>query len=434
MRNDKSRVKASASAWAVAVVFVIVVITQVVAPYRGWRLLIVGLGGGLFLSWLWALSLAKGVDLRREMRFGWAQVGDRLVERFTLRNDKWAPAVWAEVGDESTMPNYRVSRGTGVPAHDSIRWHTEAICMQRGLFTLGPTHLETGDPFGFFTVEMDFPASLPLLILPPIVQLPQIEVASGGRSGEARPRANVMDQTVSAASVREYVPGDSLRWIHWRTTARLNDFYVRLFDATPAGDWWILLDMDQGVQIGEGQNATDEHGVILSASLADRGVRRGKAVGLIAQGEQLVWMKPEEGEGHRWEILRSLALIDRGSRPLADVLSRVAPSIGRSSSLVIITPSTENRWVESLVPLVRRGVIPTVLLLEPQSFGGEGAMTVVEQSLTNLGVVYYEITQDMLDQPAAQPGRQGVWEWRVLGTGRAVAVDKQRDAMWRSLT
>jgi uncharacterized protein (DUF58 family) len=113
---------------------------------------------------------------------------------------------------------------------------------------------------------MDFPASLPLLILPPIVHLPHIEVASGGRSGEARPRANVMDQTVSAASVREYVSGDSLRWVHWRTTARLNDFYVRLFDSTPAGDWWILLDMDRDVQIGEGQNATDEHGVILRVS------------------------------------------------------------------------------------------------------------------------------------------------------------------------
>jgi uncharacterized protein (DUF58 family) len=306
--------------------------------------------------------------------------------------------------------------------------------MQRGLFNLGPTHLYTGDPFGLFKVEMDFPASLPLLILPPIVQLPHIEVASGGRSGEARPRANLMDQTVSAASVREYAPGDSLRWIHWRTTARLNDLYVRLFDATPAGDWWILLDMDRGVQIGEGQNATDEHGVILSASLADRGVRRRKAVGLIAQGEKLVWMKPEEGEGHRWEILRSLALIDRGARPLADVLSRVSPSIGRSSSLIIITPSTDNRWVESLVPLVRRGVIPTVLLLEPQSFGGDGEMAIVEQSLRNLDVAYYEITRDMLDQPEAQPGRQGVWEWRVLGTGRAVAVDGQRDAMWRSLT
>jgi hypothetical protein len=61
-------------------------------------------------------------------------------------------------------------------------------------------------------------------------------------------------------------------------------------------------------------------------------------------------------------------------------------------------------------------------------------MATVEQSLANLGVAYYEITRDMLDQPESQPGRQGVWEWRVLGTGRAVAIDRQRDAMWRSLT
>ena len=434
-REDGIRLKPKIAlkAWLVPSLVVVVVVTQLLAPYRGWRILIVGLGGGFVLSWFWSRSLAKGLDLMRQMRFGWAQVGDRLVERFTVNNRGWAPAVWAEVLDQSTMPDYQVSRGTGISSYDVIRWHTEAVCTRRGLFTLGPTRLVTGDPFGIFSVTVDFPASMPLLVLPPIVPLPSIEVAPGGRSGEARPRANIVDRTVSAATVREYAPGDSRRWVHWRTTARRNELFVRQFESTPAGDWWILLDMDRHVQTGEGDGATDEHGVILAASLADRGVRSRRAVGIVAQGEELVWMPPAEGEGQRWEILRSLALVSRGSRPLAEVLARVGPSIGQHASLVIVTPSTSTEWVEALVALVRQGVVPTVMLLDPVSFGGSGSMDAAKAGMQNLGVAYYEITKDVLDRPETRPGRQGHVEWRVLGTGKAIAVQQDEGIAWRTL-
>ena len=419
--------------WLVPVLLVVVVITDIMAPYRGWRILIVGLGGAFLISILWVLSLSSNLHLTREMRFGWAQVGDRLVERFTLNNTGWATAVWAEINDASTLPEYHVSRGTGVPGHDSIRWHTEAICFQRGLFTLGPTRLQTGDPFGIFTVTLDFPASMPLLVLPPIVPLPSIEVSPGGRSGSARPRANTMDRTVSAASVREYAPGDSKRWIHWKTTARLDDLYVRLFDGTPSGDWWILLDMNSFVQVGTGEDATDEHGIVLAASLADRGIYLRRSVGLVAQGEQLVWLPPAEGDGQRWEILRSLALVNRGSHPLSEVLTRVAPSIGRSASLIIVTPSIETSWLQALVPFIRRGIVPTVLILDPASFGTVGNIDIVTSVLDNLGVKHYPITKDVLNRPETRPGKQGRLEWRVLGTGKAVPIQPQRDVPWRTL-
>jgi uncharacterized protein (DUF58 family) len=411
----------------------VVIITDILAPYRGWRILIVGLGGAFVISFLWVWSLARNLHLTREMRFGWAQVGDRLVERFTLTNNGWAAAVWAEIEDASTLPDYNVSRGTGVPGRDAIRWHTEAVCLRRGLFTLGPTRLLTGDPFGIFSVTLQFTASMPLLVLPPIVPLPSIEVSPGGRSGNSRPRTNALDRTVSAASVREYASGDSKRWIHWKTTARRNELFVRLFDGTPAGDWWIILDMNTFAQVGTGEDATDEHGIVLAASLADRGIRLRRSVGLVAQGDTLVWLPPAEGDGQRWEILRSLALVNRGTRPLSEVLTRVAPSIGRSSSIIIVTPSIDSSWIQALVPFVRRGIVPTVLLLDPVSFGSVGNINIVNAVLDNLGISHYPIAKDVLNRPEKTPGKQGRWEWRVLGTGKAVPVQAQRDVPWRTL-
>ncbi|NIV34314.1 MAG: DUF58 domain-containing protein, partial [Anaerolineae bacterium] len=39
---------------------------------------------------------------------------------------------------------------------------------------------------------------------------------------------------MSVSSVREYLPGDSMRWIHWPTTARCDETFVRTFDSTPS--------------------------------------------------------------------------------------------------------------------------------------------------------------------------------------------------------
>jgi uncharacterized protein (DUF58 family) len=412
----------------------LLLVLQLVVPYRGWLILLVGLGGGWLISYLWVRSLARGLRLIREMRFGWAQVGDRLEERFTLINEGWVPGLWVEVIDHSTMPDYRVSRVTGVGGGSQNRWHTQGVCSRRGLFTLGPTSLRAGDPFGLYTVSLHYSDSATLMVTPPILSLPSIEVAPAGRAGEGRPRADAPERTVSAASVRDYLPGDSLRWIHWRTSAHHDSLFVRLFDGTPAGDWWIFLDMDRRVQVGEGQVSTEEYGVILAASLADQGLRAGRKVGLVTHGEDLVWLPPQAGDGQRWTILHALALLAPGTRPMAELLVRARPRFEERTSLIIITPAVSGNWVEVLWLLLRRGVVPTVLLLDPVSFGGADDVSGTLALLSDLGIARYVITRDLLDHPEARPGQQGHWDWRISPLGRAVSVRHPRDLAWKVLS
>lgn len=414
-------------------IFGVVLILQVISPYRGWEVLLVGLGGAWGLSTLWVWYLARNLRIKREMRFGWAQVGDRMVERFTLINESRFPAPWVEIRDHSTLPDYDASRGTGISDRNFIRWHKEATCTRRGLFYLGPLELRAGDPFGIYSVTIPYPHKMPLLVLPPIVLLPTIDIAPGGRTGSGPLRSNPLDRTVSASSVREYTPGDSKRWIHWKTTARRDELFVRTFDGTPSGDWWILLDMNRDVQVGEGENSTQELGVILAASLADRGIRAQRSVGLMAHGEELQWLPPRSGEGQRWEILRSLALVTLGSRPISELLHRVQGTLGQRTSVIVITPSTDPAWVEDLVQLKRRGAVPTVILLDPATFGGRRKTQEMETLFTQMGIAHQTITRDLLDQPEARPGQKGNWEWRVLGTGKAIPVRRTAKARWQQV-
>lgn len=415
----------------------IVLLMQLADPYKGWVILLISLGGVWLVSYLWTRGLAQHLQLTREMRFGWAQVGDQLEERFTLWNGNWLPALWVEILDHSDIPGYSASQATGVDSHSRIKWHTSGVCNRRGIFTLGPTSLCTGDPFGIYTLHLEYPAFTTLTVMPPIVPLPTIEVAPGGKTGEGRPRSDAPERTVSSSTVREYGPGDSLHLIHWRTTARLGSPYIRVFDGTPAGDWWIILDMDRQVQIGQGWDATEEHGVILAASLADHGMRMHRAVGLVSNGNELVWLPPQEGKGgsaRRWEMMRALALISPGEHTLGELLERTRSSIGRRSSVVIITPNCKTDWVEALIPMLWRGIVATVLLLDPVSFGDSRSASPAMHALAQLGVSRYLITQDVLNRPEAHPGKAGKWEWRVLPTGRAVPIKRPSNTTWKELS
>lgn len=407
---------------------------QLVWPSRAWVVLLITLGGSWLFSYLWARSLAHGLRLEREMRYGWAQVGDRLEQRFTVTNKNWAPGLWLEVDDRSNLPGFLCSRVTAIDGNDINQWKIAGTCSRRGLYTLGPTRLRSGDPLGLFTIETLMSDSKALLVLPPVLPLPSIEVAAGGRAGESRrARRSALETTVSVDTVREFISGDPLRSIHWPTSARRGSLYVRQFEHTPSSDWWIFLDLDKRVQTGEGSDSTIEHGVILSASLADKGLRQGHAVGLVDCGEELEWIPPQHRSGQLLEILRSLALVTTGKSSLADLLTRAGQSLQRGASLILITPNVSTEWVGPLLRLAGNQVASTVFLFDPVSFGGSGTPDQVGRLLTNNGIAYTIVQQELLNRPEARPGTQGQWEWRIVGRGKAVPVRQPKDTTWRKL-
>ncbi|MFN2152407.1 MAG: hypothetical protein ACK2T5_12465, partial [Anaerolineales bacterium] len=139
------------------VVFVaILLFQQLVAPHKIWSILLIGMGGALAMGFFWARGLLYGVHFERDVRSHLAKVGDQLQERFVIANHSRFPALWVAVVDDSTFPNYHVSTARYVRGKSVRRWFKGSVCYTRGVYTLGPTTLETGDPFGLFSVRVQY--------------------------------------------------------------------------------------------------------------------------------------------------------------------------------------------------------------------------------------------------------------------------------------
>jgi len=410
---------------------VLLVLLQLVSPNRAWVILLCGVGGMTLAAYLWARSLACSVLVTRSLRYVWAQVGDLLEEQFALLNrGKW-PVLWAEVDDESNLPDYPSRRVMAAGGGETSRWRVSTVCKRRGLFTLGPWTIRMQDPFGLFTVTHRYEQTRSLLVVPPVMELPTVVLPRGVAAGRAVARQPAVDLTLNVSATRPYAPGDPLRRIHWPSSARHEALVSKTFDAEVSGDLWIVLDLDAGVQAGEGEESTEEYGVILAASLAERMLRQNRAVGLVAYGARDAYVMPGRGEGQLWRLLQALAVVQAGERrPLATVLTKMHAVLGRRTTVAVITPSGDPAWVEALWPLLRRGVAPTAILLDPASFGGQGDLSPVRGMLAGLGIPAHVIVQGYPFRPSPRTRRQaGAWEFRVTPLGRVVVVRRPREAV-----
>jgi len=424
------------------VIAVIALLMQLVDPSRVWVILLIGIGGAWLVCWWWARGLARSLRFDREMRFEWAQVGDRLEERFTLTNPFRLPATWVTIHDHSTLVDHHASIATGVDGASTSQWQIRTQCTRRGVYTLGGTTLETGDPFGIYTVTLEDPSSSTLAVMPPVVSLPKFQIPSKGWAGEGKTRRRSLEETINASHPREMVPGDPMRLIHWKTTARHSsaqnemawggEIFVRQFEGTPAGDWWIVLDLHKDSQVGRGWDSTEEHGIILTSSLAAQGLNEDHPVGLSINGMEPDWLPPRRNEYQLRSLLKSLAVASPSEMHLKDYLQRAGGSISSHCSMLVITACMDVDWTQSLVPLMWRGIVPTVFLLDPISFGGSSHTTAITAALEPLGVPCHVIPKELLDKPQARPGHEGEWEWRISATGKAFPVRAAQEG-WRGL-
>jgi len=191
--------------------------------------------------------------------------------------------------------------------------------------------------------------------------------------GRGRGSQRSLQTTTNVVTVRNYVPGDTLARIHWPSTARLGQIMVKEFDLDPTIDVVILLDLDQDIQAGEGDSSTEEYGVTIAATLASYLLRQQElAVGLAVNGATEVALPLDRGERQLDRVLEMLAVAHpQQGVPLSQGLAQEEARLARNTVLLIITPSSDLDWPQTLHHLRRRGVRPVVVLLDPSTFDDE---------------------------------------------------------------
>ncbi len=347
----------------------------------------------IVLSFLWAWTGIRWVQVRRYTRAYRSQVGQFAEERFEVENRSRFTKLWLEVHDLSDLPGHHASRViNSLGGKRRQRWLVRTLCQRRGRFTLGPIVLASGDLLGLFRLERVLPATAALTVYPATIALPGFAPPVGELPGGDAMRQRIHHVTTNVLGVREYQPGDPLNRIHWPSTARTGRLIAKEFELDPTADVWIFLDMDQAVHVGTLEfpeldlqapavlwrnvprvtlaPSTEEYGVTIAASVARHFLVHNRAVGFVTHTQRREIVQADRGERQLLRILETLAVIEaRGRIPFADVLAMEGRHLHRNTTLVAITPSVSPEWVLALRELRRRGVRSVAVLLAANTFG-----------------------------------------------------------------
>jgi uncharacterized protein (DUF58 family) len=368
-----------------------------------WGLLLVG-------SWIWSVLALRGIQVQRETRTQRAQVGQILEERFMIQNRGHLPRLWIEVRDQSTVPGARGSRVlTLLKSRQRRSYLVRTHLVRRGVFSLGPTVLASGDPFGLFSVDRTLPSLGSLLVYPLLVDVRAFPSPQGVLSGGEALRRRTHQITPNASGVRDYAPGDSLSRIHWVSTARRDRLMVKEFELDPLAEVWIFVDTAQAVQFELPYSApsptaeaswrfsteavlppsTEEYAVSIAASLGQHFLRRGRAVGLVSCDALQVphVLPPDRGGRQLGKILEAMALLRaEGEVSISALVMAQARHLPRGSTVILITPSTKEDVASAADYLLRLGLRPVVILLDAASFGGPPGTEGLAMAIAALGV------------------------------------------------
>lgn len=347
--------------------------------------------GLIIISLIWSWLAVRGVRIGRKTRTRRSQVGRSFVEQFSVKNGFFLPKLWLEIRDHSDLPGYRASYvvPTLLPGA-SYEWRADTQCIVRGEFQLGPMTIISGDPFGLFLTPRRINATERIIIYPATVPITQFRLPIGLVSGGDPQRFITQNITTNAAGVRDYVHGDALNRVHWKSTARRNRLIVKEFELDPLVDIWLFVDLSRESLIeapsvrrfgntgpvmpnGGGLPAsTEEYAVVIAASLATHFIHIERALGFITYAPHREFLQAERGHRQLTRILETLAVArSQSNLSLHEMVSLESPNIARGATFVFITSSLETSWIGELNVLARRGIRPLCIYIQPDSFGGE---------------------------------------------------------------
>ncbi|MBP6965061.1 MAG: DUF58 domain-containing protein [Armatimonadetes bacterium] len=248
---------------------------------------------------------------------------------------------------------------------DGVAFSYGVVPTKRGEHLIGPVRVRATDPLGLFDFGAGYPLQSRILAFPTPVRLDEIRSAAGGEYGDYQfEGSGASGSGIDFHGVREYQPGDELRRVYWKSTARHGRLNVIEFEHSLAQDTVIAVELKKGTELGRGRYSSLEHGVRLAAGIAQDAVTGGSAVRLIGAGIEGPAAAAGKGQDQYYAVLQALALVEADrEEALSDVLMRHADVISQNSVILCVTPEIDDRLAECAGGFRARHVRMTVLLV-----------------------------------------------------------------------
>jgi uncharacterized protein (DUF58 family) len=247
----------------------------------------------------------------------------------------------------------------------------ELPALPRGRYPFETVSLSVEDPFGLARASLEVSQPQALVVYPRLVELDRLFSEGGSRLNDGRRLLLRRQSGFELHSVRDYEQGESLRRVHWPSTARRGRLMVKELEDAPRDEVAVLLDGDAAAVTGEPPDSTFDVAVRAAGSILSSQARRGRRCVLIVNSAARETQTIASTGGDWQRALELLAACEPTARtPAFALLDPAGSPAARSLELVVVTARVDPPLVHRLVQraLSRRGV--ALVHVDPTGFAG----------------------------------------------------------------
>ena len=322
------------------------------------------------------------VSNRKPLPLPWLQADDEIPKEVTLLK--------GTVSADYSLTHQLLSNLFSINWYHKVKRHYTMQCPQRGYFTFGPTKISSGDVFGFYTRYQEIDTHDYLIVYPKMVPLEKLGIPSRQPLGEIRTRNHIFQDPVLTMGIREYQYGDSLKSIHWKSTARTGRLQTKIFESTTTIDMGIFLDV-RTVQPPYQGVITEklELAIVVAASMASDALSKKYRVGLYVNqnnpdSPELIRLPPNRQPEQLKHILEALATINpMYTTPIEEVVVQESRNLPWGSTMVLITAAPTEAILSALFRMKRVGRKVVLITIGSQ------------EEINSNGLTTYHVSEDI---------------------------------------
>jgi uncharacterized protein (DUF58 family) len=326
------------------------------------------------LSYLYSRIISRYVTVRRKDSVLRAHRFEPMEITLIVENRSPLPVAYLNVLDEqnyffaSEPGNFLISLRPG-----ERRILTYPIESQgRGLYSVGPSLIQGSDPLGLFPFRKQAKERQTLIVYPEVLPL-SLQTAEGLPAGTIRVENRVYEDVTRYRSLREYLPGDALRRVNWKASAKTGQLFVIDYLPLLHAPVLILLNLNSEDYPMRFRHHRIERAATLAASLVVHFLSLRQEIGLIASArldreESVPAAEIRGSHEHATALLEMLAKMEAapGSRDFTQALFAAGIEVPVRTRLEVITPTLSDLHRARLRQIKEKGCTVEIFLLGEQ--------------------------------------------------------------------
>ena len=281
---------------------------------------------------------------------------------------------------DSLPPQARIIKGSNytllyMKPWQEISFEYSLKLPLRGHYHLGPVKMRVKDAFDLFYNERMEESIHSFSVFPQIEVLEEQVITSRAPKllSGAMP-LNVIGTGTEFYSLREFVPGDSLRSVNWKALAKKGKMMVNETVREDVMDVILLLDAREVSAVGGGKDTPLEMSCRAAATYAKQLLDERNNVALMVYGETIERVDLDRGEHHLFKILTALSSAKpQGNLKLEIVLKDLLPHLPSGSPIILFSSLDDDHTIaEAFTSTISRGF--TITTISPSSLDFEERM------------------------------------------------------------